>query len=295
MERMLRLGVAGLGRAFMLMLPTLMRHPRVRLTAACDTRAAARDCFARDFDAATYETIEALCADPDVNAVYIASPHQFHVEHVRVAAAHGKHILVEKPMALSIAECQAMIAAARQAGVYLVVGHSHSFDLPYLRTRALIDTGAFGAVRMIAALNYTDYLYRPRRPEELDTARGGGAVFSQAPHPRPACAPPPGCGTRRVRPKAHMPRTCCSRAAPSHPSRIAATAISTVTNYMVGSARWATSEIPPITVPRAANCVASAGRARRSRSRTAGPMARPSRRPTSARCGCHKHTIISAS
>lgn len=181
-ERMLRLGVAGLGRAFMLMLPTLMRHPRVRLTAACDTRAAARDCFARDFDAATYETIEALCADPDVNAVYIASPHQFHMEHVRVAAAHGKHILVEKPMALSIAECQAMIAAARQADVHLVVGHSHSFDLPYLRTRALIDTGAFGAVRMIAALNYTDYLYRPRRPEELDTARGGGAVFSQAPH-----------------------------------------------------------------------------------------------------------------
>lgn len=182
MGQTLRLGVAGLGRAFMLMLPTLMRHPRVRLVAACDPRAAARDCFARDFEAATYENIEALCADPNVNAVYIASPHQFHVDHVRVAAAHGKHILVEKPMALSIADCQAMIAAARDAGVRLVIGHSHSFDLPYLRTRALIDTGAFGAVRMITALNFTDYLYRPRRPEELDTAQGGGAVFSQAPH-----------------------------------------------------------------------------------------------------------------
>ena len=48
--------------------------------------------------------------------------------------------------------------------------------------RALIDSGAFGAVRMINAINYTDYLYRPRRPEELDTAQGGGAVFNQAAH-----------------------------------------------------------------------------------------------------------------
>ena len=50
------------------------------------------------------------------------------------------------------------------------------------RLRALIASGAFGAVRMINAINYTDYLYRPRRPEELDTAQGGGAVFNQAAH-----------------------------------------------------------------------------------------------------------------
>ncbi len=75
-----------------------------------------------------------------------------------------------------------MIDAADAAGIHLLVGHSHSYDLPYLRTRALIETGEFGAVRMITALNFTDYLYRPRRPEELDTGQGGGALFSQAPH-----------------------------------------------------------------------------------------------------------------
>lgn len=182
MASILRLGVAGLGRAFMLMLPTLARHPRVQLKAAADPRAEARDCFARDFGASTHETVESLCANPAVDAVYIATPHQMHVEHVRIAAAHGKHVLVEKPMALAIADCEAMIAAARAAGIHLLVGHSHSYDLPYLRTRALIDTGAFGRVRMINALNFTDYLYRPRRPEELDTAQGGGALFSQAPH-----------------------------------------------------------------------------------------------------------------
>jgi phthalate 4,5-cis-dihydrodiol dehydrogenase len=75
-----------------------------------------------------------------------------------------------------------MIAAAREAGVQLIVGHSHSFDAPILRTRALIEGGTLGAVRMITALNYTDFLYRPRRPEELDTASGGGVVFNQAAH-----------------------------------------------------------------------------------------------------------------
>ena len=66
--------------------------------------------------------------------------------------------------------------------VHLIVGHCHSFNTPYLRTRELVSSGRFGAVRMIHALNYTDYLFRPRRPEELSTAEGGGAVFSQAAH-----------------------------------------------------------------------------------------------------------------
>ena len=68
------------------------------------------------------------------------------------------------------------------AGVHVVVGHSHSFDAPVQRHARLIESGEFGAVRMINAFNYTDYLYRARRPEELDTAQGGGAVFNQAAH-----------------------------------------------------------------------------------------------------------------
>jgi phthalate 4,5-cis-dihydrodiol dehydrogenase len=182
MKEPLRLGVIGLGRAFTLMLPTLSQHPLVRLVAACDPRPDARARFAADFAAAGYATAEALCADPSVQAVYIASPHQFHVDHVTLAAQGGKHVLVEKPMALTIADCRAMIEAAKHGGIQLLVGHSHSYDLPYLRTRELIGTGDYGQVRMLNALNYTDFLYRPRRPEELDTAAGGGVVFSQAAH-----------------------------------------------------------------------------------------------------------------
>jgi len=181
-RRTLRLGAIGLGRAFTIMLPAFLADDRVQLIAATDPRVEARRKFAADFNARAYESVEALCADPKVEAVYIATPHELHVEHVRIAAAHGKHILVEKPMAITLTDCSAMIESTRRGSVHLVVGHSHSFNAPVLHTRALIDSGAFGAVRMIHMLNYTDFMYRPRRPEELITARGGGVLFSQAAH-----------------------------------------------------------------------------------------------------------------
>ena len=181
-ERVIRLGVAGLGRAFSLMLPTFLADRRVELVAACDPRKEARDQFVRDFDAPAYQDIEALARDDRVEVIYIATPHQFHEAHVRVAAAHRRHVLVEKPMALTLGQCDAMIADCAAAGVRLVVGHCHSFDSPYLAARQIVASGEVGRVRMIQALNYTDFLYRPRRPEELDTAAGGGVVFSQAAH-----------------------------------------------------------------------------------------------------------------
>jgi phthalate 4,5-cis-dihydrodiol dehydrogenase len=181
-QRQLRLGIAGLGRAFSIMLPALAQEPRLHLVAGADPRPEARARFAKDFGAQTYDSVAELCANPDVEAVYIATPHQHHAEHSMTAARHGKHILVEKPMALALDDCAAMIAAADKAGVHLIVGHSHSFNAPIRRARELIASGEFGRVRMITALNYTDFIYRPRRAEELDTAQGGGALFNQAPH-----------------------------------------------------------------------------------------------------------------
>jgi phthalate 4,5-cis-dihydrodiol dehydrogenase len=178
----LRIGVAGLGRAFSLMAPTLAADSRVRLVAAADPRAEARAQFQADFSAKAYDSVEALCADPAVDIVYIATPHQFHAEHARLAFAAGKHALVEKPMALTLDECRAMIDAASAARRHMVVGHSHSFDLPIVETRKIIRSGTYGRLKMISALNFTDFLYRPRRPEELDTSKGGGAVYNQAAH-----------------------------------------------------------------------------------------------------------------
>jgi phthalate 4,5-cis-dihydrodiol dehydrogenase len=182
MSGRLRLGIAGLGRAFTLMLPTFARHTAIELVAAADPRPEARNAFAAEFSARTYATVEEMVADPKVEAIYVATPHQFHVAHVEAAAAAGRHILVEKPIAVTLIECDRMIAAAAAANVHLVVGHSHSFDTPYMEAARLIASGRYGAPRMLTAMNYTDFLYRPRRPEELVTAEGGGVVFSQAAH-----------------------------------------------------------------------------------------------------------------
>ncbi|QHE88373.1 Gfo/Idh/MocA family protein [Hydrogenophaga sp. BPS33] len=178
----IRLGVLGLGRAFTLMLPTFLGDRRVALRAAFDPRASACAQFEDIFGGTAHRSPESLCADPTVEWIYVATPHQMHAEHVALAAAHGKSVLVEKPMALTLDDATRMIEACERAGVSLIVGHSHSFNAPVLQARQLIDTGALGEVRLVHAMQYTDFLYRPRRPEELDTARGGGVVFSQAAH-----------------------------------------------------------------------------------------------------------------
>ena len=181
-DRVLRIGVLGLSRGFVLTRPTFLADARCRLVAAMDPRPEARATFEAEFAASSHETAEELCRNPDVEIVYVASPHERHAEQAILAARHGKHVLVEKPMALSLADCAAMRAAAQAAGVALIVGPSHSYDAPVARAAELIAGGAYGALRMITALNFTDFLYRPRRPEELDTARGGGVMFSQAAH-----------------------------------------------------------------------------------------------------------------
>jgi phthalate 4,5-cis-dihydrodiol dehydrogenase len=178
----LRLGVIGLGRAAASMLPSLAAHPHVKLTAAADPNADARARFEADFGGSTFETAEALCASGLIDGVYIASPHQFHVANVLTAAGRGIHAIVEKPMALTLEECRLMIDAAQRAGTVLVVGHSHGFDPQIILIRDLVKQPDIGPLRMIVNLVYTNFLYRPRRPEELDTAQGGGIMYNQIPH-----------------------------------------------------------------------------------------------------------------
>lgn len=180
--RKLRLGVAGLGRAFTIMVPTFVLDERIELLAAADPRSEARRKFAQDFNARAYISVEELCADAEIEAIYVATPHQLHAAHVCMAAAAGKHVLVEKPLGVTISDCRTMIDAAEAADVHLIVGHSHSFDAPYRRARDIIVGGEVGKLGMITALNFTDFMYRPRRPEELITEQGGGVIFSQGAH-----------------------------------------------------------------------------------------------------------------
>ena len=177
-----RLGVAGLGRAFMLMLPTFRNDARVRLVACTAPRETSRKTFTDDFGGRAHASVNDLAADPQVEAVYVATPHQMHREHVEAVLAAGKHVLLDKPLCVSMEDGIAIVEAARAADRCVIVGPSHSFDAQVLEARRLIAGGGYGPVRMIHAFNYTDFLYRPRRPEELVTEEGGGVIFSQGVH-----------------------------------------------------------------------------------------------------------------
>lgn len=181
-QPVLKLGLIGIGSGARGLLEAFVAHPGIKLVAAADVRQDALDKFAGEYGAKTYPSAEALCSDPNVDAVWVATPNHFHAEHVITAAEHKKHVIVSKPMAVSLEQCQAMVAAADKNGVQLLAGHTQSM-LPGVRRLAeLVRSGDYGRLGMLHSWNYTPWIYRPRMPEELDATKGGGVVFRQSPH-----------------------------------------------------------------------------------------------------------------
>jgi phthalate 4,5-cis-dihydrodiol dehydrogenase len=95
---------------------------------------------------------------------------------------HHKHVVVEKPMAISLAEAEAMVDAAESNGVQLLAGHTMSYSLPIRAMRRIIASGRLGKLQAIHVLAYTDWMLRPRSPDELDPTQGGGVPYRQGPH-----------------------------------------------------------------------------------------------------------------
>ncbi len=154
----------------------------VVIAAAADLREDARQAFEARYKGRSYATIEELCRDPEVDAVWVSTPNQYHCQHVVTAAEHGKHVVVEKPMALSIEQCEQMVSAAERNGVKLLCGHTQSFNPAIRAMRDVIVSGQIGKLSGILTWMSTDWMLRPRMPQELDLALGGGVVYRQGPH-----------------------------------------------------------------------------------------------------------------
>jgi phthalate 4,5-cis-dihydrodiol dehydrogenase len=182
--RKINMGVIGVGVGGLEIIRTAVQSPEtINLVAGCDTVSVTRERFKERFpEANVYATAEEICQDPNVDAVYIASPNRFHAEHTITAARNGKHVLIEKPMAISLKETEQMVAECAKAGVKLVCAHTASFGLPYRVMRKVIQSGELGDLKAITLLAYTDWMLRPRTPDELDFAQGGGVPFRQGPH-----------------------------------------------------------------------------------------------------------------
>lgn len=196
-----RIGIVGMGAAGQAFIPALLRHPQFEWVALADPAEAVRDQLAQRHAVAAYASLAELLTHSGLDAVYVATPTALHAQQVVQAAVAGKHVLVEKPMAVSLEEGRAMVDAAERAGVVLLVGHSHSYDAPIGRMRELIDTGELGQVRMVNSWCFTDWMYRPRRPDELDAEQGGGVTFRQGAHQFDVIRLLCGGNTRSVRAK----------------------------------------------------------------------------------------------
>ncbi len=179
----LGVGIIGLGGAAVAMVPKFAFNPRFQVIAAADLDREILDRFSMDFpDAATYTSAEEMCRNPRIDLVYIATPNHLHTEHCELAMSHGKHVLIEKPMTVNVAEGEALAASSERNGVLLGVNVKHSFEPRILRIREMARTGEFGELRMINHWRYQDWLYRPRSNEERTPGPGGGILWRQGPH-----------------------------------------------------------------------------------------------------------------
>ena len=181
---MLRLGIAGIGIAAEQVLPNIGSiADTVRLTAVADIRPEALRAFGTAHPGVhLFDSVDALCKSVDVDVVWISTPNEFHAVHAVLAAKGGKHVVCEKPMATTVAECNEIVAAVEAAGVKYVQGHSKIYYAALRRMREVIKGGSLGRVTQINTWNFNDWLIRPRTEAEQRTDLGTGPVFRQGPH-----------------------------------------------------------------------------------------------------------------
>lgn len=140
--------------------------------------------FAARYGASWHADYHAAVARPDVDAVAICTPQDLHLPITLAAAQAGKHVLCEKPMARSAAECDAMLAACERAGVTLGVIFQSRFDPLSRRCRELLASGKLGRIVWVGARTpwYRDAAYFQAAPWRGQAAQGGGVLINQAIH-----------------------------------------------------------------------------------------------------------------
>lgn len=178
----IRIGLVGLGTAGRSLPQPVAKTTGFSFVAGADLRKEARDQYRAEFGIQTFDSVTALCELKELDAVYVATPNPFHAEHAIIALEHGKHVMVEKPMALTLTDCDRMMAAAKKNHVKLMVAHTRSFNPPIRKMREIISSGRLGRVTQVHTIRYSPWLLRPREPVEINTELGGGVCYRQAPH-----------------------------------------------------------------------------------------------------------------
>jgi predicted dehydrogenase len=154
--------------------------PRPRLELLCDVPAARAAERAAAFGfARSTDNWRSLVADPAVDLVAITTPNGLHAEMAIEAARHRKHIYCEKPMALTLADAEAMAAAVREAGVKSLVGYNYTRNPAVAHARRLIEAGAIGSIVQFRGAFDEDYLADPELPHtwRMERAKAGSGAL----------------------------------------------------------------------------------------------------------------------
>jgi UDP-N-acetyl-2-amino-2-deoxyglucuronate dehydrogenase len=180
-----RTAIVGCGKVAHLHAAALRSLAESEFVAVTDADPARAAEFAARYGIAAYADIESMLAQAAPRAVVIATPHPAHAAPAVRAAEAGAHVLVEKPLAASLADCDAMIAAADRAGVRLGVVSQRRFFEPVLRMKAAIDAGKIGnpVLGTVLMLSWRDERYYASDPWRGKWAtEGGGVLINQSPH-----------------------------------------------------------------------------------------------------------------
>ena len=180
--RILNWGILGAARINRALIPPLGLSPRNHLlgVASRDAERAKQYAAERNIER-SYDGYDALLADPDIDVVYIPLPNHLHVEWTVKAAAAGKHVLCEKPLALAPEDVDVVEAAAQRYGVVIAEAFMYRHHPQTLKVVSLIEEGAIGRFQFVRAA-FTFYLDRPN-DIRIKAETGGGSIWDVGCYP----------------------------------------------------------------------------------------------------------------
>jgi predicted dehydrogenase len=181
----IRTAIVGYGKVAHTHAWVLGSLPESKLVAVCGHNLAKAHAFADQYTVRAFSDVYEMVKEAEVQAIVVCTPHPAHATPAIQAAEMGAHVLVEKPLASSLKDCDAMIAAARKAGVKLGVISQRRLYEPVQRVKAAIDGGRIGQpiLGTVVMLGWRDEAYYASDPwRGTWTGEGGGVLVNQAPH-----------------------------------------------------------------------------------------------------------------
>jgi predicted dehydrogenase len=181
----IRVALVGCGKVAQVHVAAIRSLPDVELVAACDALPDRANAFAAQHEIRPFVDVATMIREAKPQAAIVGTPHPMHAEPAILAAEAGVHVLVEKPLAASLADCDAMLAAARKSGVIISVISQRRFCPAVRRMKEAIDAGKIGtpALGVFIGYNWRDAAYyRSDSWRGRWDTEGGGVLVNQSPH-----------------------------------------------------------------------------------------------------------------